>query len=105
MGRKKIAIKPIEEKSIRQVTFSKRRNGLFKKARELSVLCDIEIGVVIFSGSGKLYQFCNSTNSQISICILRSNQLKTYSSNWQEFSCDACVWACQSLSMSKSRFI
>ncbi|XP_065873820.1 MADS-box protein FLOWERINGUS C-like [Euphorbia lathyris] len=63
MGRKKIAIKPIEEKSIRQVTFSKRRNGLFKKARELSVLCDIEIGVIIFSGSGKLYQFCNSSNS------------------------------------------
>lgn len=55
-------IKKIEDKSSRQVTFSKRRNGLMKKAKELSVLCDVDVAVLIFSGRGKLYDFC-STNS------------------------------------------
>lgn len=61
MGRKKLEIKRIEDKSARQVTFSKRRNGLLKKARELAVLCDVEVGVVIYSSRGKLYHYC-STN-------------------------------------------
>ncbi|KAL3835715.1 hypothetical protein ACJIZ3_010451 [Penstemon smallii] len=62
MGRKKLEIKRIEDKSARQVTFSKRRNGLLKKAKELSVLCEVEVGVIIFSNRGKLYNYC-STNS------------------------------------------
>ncbi|XP_065874486.1 MADS-box transcription factor 23-like isoform X2 [Euphorbia lathyris] len=62
MGRKKVAIKRIEDKSSRQVTFSKRRNGLMKKARELSILCDVEIGVIVFSSSGKLYQYCSDSS-------------------------------------------
>lgn len=61
MGRRKLEIKKIEDKNSRQVTFSKRRSGLMKKAKELSVLCDVEVAVVIFSTSGKLYDFC-STN-------------------------------------------
>ncbi|XP_022881723.1 MADS-box transcription factor 7-like [Olea europaea var. sylvestris] len=61
MGRKKLEIKRIEDKSARQVTFSKRRNGLLKKAKELAVLCDVEVGVVIFSSRGKVYHYC-STN-------------------------------------------
>ncbi|GAV86536.1 SRF-TF domain-containing protein/K-box domain-containing protein [Cephalotus follicularis] len=61
MGRGKIEIKRIENLNSRQVTFSKRRNGLLKKARELSVLCDAEVGVIIFSSTGKLYEF--SSNS------------------------------------------
>ncbi|CAI9785065.1 unnamed protein product [Fraxinus pennsylvanica] len=61
MGRKKLEIKRIEDKSARQVTFSKRRNGLLKKAKELAVLCDVEVGVVIYSSSGKLHHYC-STN-------------------------------------------
>ncbi|XP_021632445.1 MADS-box protein FLOWERING LOCUS C-like isoform X2 [Manihot esculenta] len=60
MGRKKLEMKLIEDKSSRQVTFSKRRNGLIKKARELSVLCDVQIGVIVFSNSGKLYEFCST---------------------------------------------
>ncbi|KAL8498593.1 hypothetical protein ACS0TY_021796 [Phlomoides rotata] len=62
MGRRKLEIKRIEDKSARQVTFSKRRNGLLKKARELSVLCDLDIGVVIYSCRGKPYHYSN-TNS------------------------------------------
>ncbi|KAM0891284.1 hypothetical protein ACQ4PT_026507 [Festuca glaucescens] len=57
MGRGKIEIKRIENSSNRQVTFAKRRAGLLKKAREIGVLCDAEVGVVIFSSAGKLYDF------------------------------------------------
>lgn len=59
MGRKKVELKRIENKSCRQVTFSKRRNGLIKKAHELSVLCDVDVAVVVFSSRGKLYEFSN----------------------------------------------
>ncbi|KAK4413186.1 MADS-box protein EJ2 [Sesamum alatum] len=62
MGRRKLEIKRIEDKSARQVTFTKRRNGLLKKAKELSVICDVDVGVIIFSSRGKLYHYC-STNS------------------------------------------
>ncbi|XP_007043954.2 PREDICTED: agamous-like MADS-box protein AGL27 isoform X1 [Theobroma cacao] len=60
MGRRKVQMKRIEDKSSRQVTFSKRRSGLIKKARELSVLCDVEIALVIFSSRGRLYEFSSA---------------------------------------------
>ncbi|XP_022852759.1 agamous-like MADS-box protein AGL12 [Olea europaea var. sylvestris] len=56
MARGKIQMKRIENPVHRQVTFCKRRAGLLKKAKELSVLCDAEIGVFIFSAHGKLYE-------------------------------------------------
>ncbi|KAL6610245.1 hypothetical protein ACP70R_040214 [Stipagrostis hirtigluma subsp. patula] len=59
MGRGKIEIKRIENSTNRQVTFSKRRAGIIKKAREIGVLCDAEVGVVIFSSGGKLYDYCS----------------------------------------------
>ncbi|XVE75585.1 hypothetical protein DITRI_Ditri12bG0105200 [Diplodiscus trichospermus] len=61
MGRGKIEIKKIENLNSRQVTFSKRRNGLMKKARELSILCDAEVGVIIFSSTGKVYQWSSTS--------------------------------------------
>ncbi|XP_061996945.1 MADS-box protein AGL42-like isoform X4 [Rosa rugosa] len=60
MVRGKIQMKRIENATSRQVTFSKRRNGLLKKAYELSVLCDAEVAVIIFSQSGRLYEFSSS---------------------------------------------
>nr|AGV28075.1 AGL6-like protein [Welwitschia mirabilis] len=57
MGRGRVELKRIENKINRQVTFSKRRNGLLKKAYELSVLCDAEVALIIFSSRGKLYEF------------------------------------------------
>lgn len=56
MARGKIQLKRIENPVHRQVTFCKRRTGLLKKAKELSVLCDAEIGVMIFSSQGKLFE-------------------------------------------------
>ncbi|CAL9069604.1 unnamed protein product, partial [Musa banksii] len=60
MVRGKTEMKRIENAASRQVTFSKRRNGLLKKAFELSVLCDVEIGLIVFSPRGKLYEFSSS---------------------------------------------
>lgn len=57
MPRGKTQMKKIENVTSRQVTFSKRRNGLLKKAFELSVLCDAEVGLIVFSPRGKLYEF------------------------------------------------
>nr|Q9XGJ4.1 RecName: Full=MADS-box protein GGM13 [Gnetum gnemon]CAB44459.1 putative MADS domain transcription factor GGM13 [Gnetum gnemon] len=63
MGRGKIEIKRIENTTNRQVTFSKRRGGLLKKAHELSVLCDAELGLIIFSSSGKLFEYSSASSS------------------------------------------
>ncbi|XP_059670478.1 agamous-like MADS-box protein MADS2 [Cornus florida] len=62
MGRGRVELKRIENKINRQVTFAKRRNGLLKKAYELSVLCEAEVALIIFSNRGKLYEFCSSSN-------------------------------------------
>nr|KYP73367.1 Agamous-like MADS-box protein AGL5 [Cajanus cajan] len=60
-GRGKIEIKRIENTTNRQVTFCKRRNGLLKKAYELSVLCDAEVALVVFSSRGRLYEYANNS--------------------------------------------
>lgn len=60
MGRGKIEIKRIENTTSRQVTFCKRRNGLLKKAYELSVLCDAEVALIVFSSRGRLYEYANN---------------------------------------------
>ncbi|KAM0915743.1 hypothetical protein ACQ4PT_010625 [Festuca glaucescens] len=61
MGRGKVVLQRIENKISRQVTFAKRRNGLLKKAYELSILCDAEVALVLFSHAGRLYQFSSSS--------------------------------------------
>ncbi|CAO2818449.1 unnamed protein product [Amaranthus hypochondriacus] len=62
MGRERVELKRIENKINRQVTFAKRRNGLLKKAYELSILCDAEVALIIFSNRGKLFEFCSSSS-------------------------------------------
>ncbi|KAH1218215.1 MADS-box protein JOINTLESS [Glycine max] len=65
MARKKIPIKKIDNINARQVTFSKRRKGLFKKAQELSTLCDAEIALIVFSTTSKLFEYASSSMQQI----------------------------------------
>ncbi|KAJ7533296.1 hypothetical protein O6H91_13G041500 [Diphasiastrum complanatum] len=65
MGRGKIEIKRIENATGRQVTFSKRRNGLLKKARELSILCDSQVAALIFSSTGRLSHYASSSMKEI----------------------------------------
>lgn len=77
MGRGRVELKRIENKINRQVTFAKRRNGLLKKAYELSVLCDAEVALIIFSNRGKLYEFCSTSNM---LKMLERYQKCTYGS-------------------------
>ncbi|KAK9926155.1 hypothetical protein M0R45_023400 [Rubus argutus] len=63
MGRGRVQLKRIENKINRQVTFSKRRSGLLKKAHEISVLCDAEVALIVFSTKGKLFEY--STDSSM----------------------------------------
>ncbi|XP_024020325.1 MADS-box protein AGL24 isoform X1 [Morus notabilis] len=65
MTRQKIEIKKIDNITARQVTFSKRRRGLFKKALELSTLCDAEIALLVFSATGKLFEYSSSSMQQV----------------------------------------
>ncbi|KAL8866324.1 MAG: hypothetical protein Q9198_008938 [Flavoplaca austrocitrina] len=57
MGRRKIEIKAIKDDRNRSVTFLKRKGGLFKKAHELSVLCSVDVAVIIFGHNKKLYEY------------------------------------------------
>lgn len=59
LGRRKIDIKKIEKVAARQTCFSKRRSGLFKKAFELSILCDAETAVVVSSPAGRVFSFAH----------------------------------------------
>ncbi|KAL2482094.1 Agamous-like MADS-box protein AGL8 [Forsythia ovata] len=61
MGRGRVQLKRIEKKINRQVTFSKRRSGLLKKAHEISVLCDADVGLIVFSTKGKLYEYATDS--------------------------------------------
>ncbi|KAK3009974.1 hypothetical protein RJ639_012829 [Escallonia herrerae] len=67
MGRGKIEIKRIENSSNRQVTYSKRKNGIIKKAKEITVLCDCSISIIIFASSGKMNEFCSAKNGLIGL--------------------------------------
>ncbi|VAH01048.1 unnamed protein product [Triticum turgidum subsp. durum] len=70
MVRGKTVIEKIENTTSRQVTFSKRKSGLFKKARELGVLCDAQVAVLLFSNTGRLYDY-SSSNSGIYLLFRR----------------------------------
>ncbi|KAJ4794196.1 MADS transcription factor [Rhynchospora pubera] len=65
MGRGKIVIRRIDNSTSRQVTFSKRRSGLFKKAKELAILCDAEVGLVVFSSTGRLYEYTSTSMKNV----------------------------------------
>ncbi|KAG2665903.1 hypothetical protein I3843_15G026500 [Carya illinoinensis] len=67
MGRGKIEIKRIENSSNRQVTYSKRRNGIIKKAKEISVLCDAKVSLVIIGSSGKMHDYCSPSTPLVDL--------------------------------------
>lgn len=58
-------IRRIDNTTTRQVTFSKRRNGLLKKAKELAVLCDAEVGLIIFSSTSRLYDYASTSMKSV----------------------------------------
>ncbi|XP_078172851.1 MADS-box transcription factor 26-like [Carex rostrata] len=64
MVRGKVQLKRVENPVYRQISFCKRRAGLLKKAKELAVLCEAEIGVIVFSAHGKLYELATNGNME-----------------------------------------
>ncbi|KAM3269347.1 hypothetical protein P3S67_030229 [Capsicum chacoense] len=65
MAKGKIVLEKIENKSKRQVSFSKRKDGLFKKAQELAILCDAVIAIIVYSCSGQLHEYSSSRMEEI----------------------------------------
>jgi len=74
MGRKKIQISRIGDERNRQVTFTKRKFGLMKKAYELSVLCDCEIALIIFNSSNKLFQYASTDMDKVLLKYTEYNE-------------------------------
>ncbi|GAB2281218.1 hypothetical protein Dimus_015824 [Dionaea muscipula] len=73
MRRGRVELRRIENKTNRQVTFSKRRSGLLKKAHEISVLCDADAALIVFSTKGKLFEYA-SDSGYAPVVMLSFNQ-------------------------------
>jgi hypothetical protein len=65
MGRNKISITPISNERARQSTFAKRKKGLFKKAMELSILCGVEVTLLVTTKTNRLYEYSTSDPRQV----------------------------------------
>ncbi|CAL5012634.1 unnamed protein product [Urochloa decumbens] len=89
MGRGKIEIKRIDNATSRQVTFSKRRSGLLKKAKELAILCDAEVGLIVFSSTGRLYDFASTSMKSV---IERYSEAKEDHHQTMSASAEAKLW-------------
>lgn len=74
MGRKKIQITRIADERNRQVTFTKRKFGLMKKAYELSVLCDCEIALIVFNSTNKLFQYASTDMDKVLLKYTEYNE-------------------------------
>ncbi|GAA0157767.1 hypothetical protein LIER_14959 [Lithospermum erythrorhizon] len=65
MVRRKVEIKKIEDKAKRHTTFTKRRQGLFKKANDLCTKCGADVAIITFSLAGNVYGFGNPSVDSI----------------------------------------
>lgn len=79
MGRRKIAIEPLKNDRNRTVTFTKRKAGLFKKAHELAVLCEVDISVIIIGRNHKIYQYSSNRTEDV-LAQYRANPNSVYES-------------------------
>ncbi|GFZ16939.1 AGAMOUS-like 61 [Actinidia rufa] len=74
-GRQRVAMAKMENESNLQVTFSKRRSGLFKKASELSILCGAEVAIIVFSPGSKAFSFGHPSVDAVIDRFLTGNQV------------------------------
>ncbi|KAF8015108.1 hypothetical protein BT93_H0797 [Corymbia citriodora subsp. variegata] len=72
-GRRRVEMKEVANEEDKLITFSKRRSGIYKKASELVTLCGVEVGVTIFSPSGKPYSFAHPSIDSIANRFLDPN--------------------------------
>nr|ABE11601.1 MADS-box transcription factor AP3 [Trochodendron aralioides] len=86
MGRGKIEIKRIENSTNKQVTYSKRRKGIFKKASELTVLCDAKVSLIMISNTGKMHEFISpsTTTKQIYDQYQLTTGINLWSSHYEK---------------------
>ncbi|GAY37497.1 Floral homeotic protein APETALA 3 [Citrus sinensis] len=86
MGRGKMEMKRIENATNRQVTFSKRRNGLFKKARELTILCDAKVSILICSSTAKAHEYISpsTTTKQLLDLYQKTLRVDLWSSHYEK---------------------
>lgn len=73
-GRQKIELKLIESEKARVVTFSKRKKGLFKKADDFSTLTRADVGVLLFSPSGRSSSYGSKSVKEITDKFLELKQ-------------------------------
>ena len=93
MGRRKIEMKRIEIRKSRQVTFSKRRNGLFKKASELCLLAGAQIAILVQSPGNHVYAFGHPDvdsvidtylGNKVSNSLMKNSLLEEYNDKYLE---------------------
>ncbi|KDQ06640.1 hypothetical protein BOTBODRAFT_121202 [Botryobasidium botryosum FD-172 SS1] len=102
MGRRKIEIQPILHDRNRSVTFLKRKNGLFKKAYELGVLCSVDVAVIIFGSNNKVYEY--SSHQDINNIIQRRVNVRLFSRSASSLLI-ACLFAIFSTRASETRVV
>ncbi|MCI21249.1 agamous-like MADS-box protein AGL62-like [Trifolium medium] len=81
MGRRKIEMEYLKDKDARYVAFSKRKNGLFKKASQLSTLCNARVGVFGFTPGGKPFAFGSPTFQAVTNEYLNEGQGESSNQN------------------------
>uniref|UniRef100_A0A0D9VB43 MADS-box domain-containing protein n=1 Tax=Leersia perrieri TaxID=77586 RepID=A0A0D9VB43_9ORYZ len=91
----------IEDTTSRQVTFSKRRSGLLKKAFELSVLCDAEVALIVFSPRGRLYEFASAPDLQRTIDRYLNHTKNTSSREQGDRLCAQQKWKSEAITLGK----
>ncbi|NWT03750.1 MEF2D factor, partial [Mionectes macconnelli] len=75
-GVRSVAVQAVSDRGCPcfQVTFTKRKFGLMKKAYELSVLCDCEIALIIFNHSNKLFQYASTDMDKVLLKYTEYNE-------------------------------
>lgn len=96
-GRRRINIEKIVDKSKQQVTFCKRRKGIFTKASELCTLCNAEVAILTFSSAGKIFSFGHPSADQVVNRYVHQTKSESESESsddgelWWEKTIDECL--------------
>jgi hypothetical protein len=51
----------IDDPELRQAVYQRRKNALFRRATELSTMCDADVAIIMFGPDGELSQFSSSS--------------------------------------------
>ncbi|TYI86783.1 hypothetical protein E1A91_D04G089800v1 [Gossypium mustelinum] len=71
MGRKKLKIQRLEDLKARQAKYSKRKTGILKKAKELNILCEVDVALLFCSPSGTPTLYVGKNSNGLSSILKR----------------------------------